>query len=205
MKLLYAGGCCKSIRDLPAADWVTCRCGRSGGGYADSRTAYYAGPKGTVLIGFSNGSLFNAHVQTLVDAHQAEPSGDLGEEFKAFVIPLDSPTARPGPLNRVFGPGEHNELQALAGQYGAEISILRNAVYCSRCDTEAVSWRNRHDRVACHCGRASADGGAEYIRVQGGEPRPLFILAYPTPEHARKGSREGIRHAIASAAGRGNG
>jgi hypothetical protein len=204
MKLLY-GYCCGDIRKLPVADWITCRCGRAGGGYADSRTAYFAGPTGTLLIGISNGSLFNAHAAALLEAQRGEPSGDLGEEFEAFIIPWDSPTARPSPLNRVFGPAEHDELERLAREYAAEIRILRNAAYCHHCDTEAVSWRDRHDRQTCRCGRASADGGAEYIRVQGGEPRPLFVLAYPTPEHARKGSREGIRHAIASAAGRGNG
>ena len=205
MKLLYAGGCCGSIRDIAPADWVTCRCGKSGAGYADASVAYYAGPKGTVLLGISNGSLFNAHVDALVEASRGEPSGDLGEEFDAFIIPWDSPTARPGPLNRVFGPNEYDELQALAEQYRAEVRILRNAAYCHRCDTEVVSWRDRHDRKRCRCGRASADGGAEYLKSEGGEPQPLFVLAYPVPEHARKGSCESIRHAIAAAAGRGNG
>ena len=203
MKLLY-GYCCGSIRDIPVADWVTCRCGLSGAGYADIRTAYYAGPEGTVLLGISNGSLSNAHVQALVNAQQKEPSGDLGVEFDAFVIPWDSPTARPSPLNRVFGPQEHDELERLAREYGAEVRIFRNATYCHRCDTEAVSWRNRHDRKRCRCGRASADGGAEYLKCEGGEPRPLFVLAYPMPTHARKGSREGVRHAIATGARHGS-
>lgn len=205
MKLLYAGGCCKGIQDIVPADWTTCRCGKSGAGYADSKTAYYAGPAGTVLLGVSNESLFNAHVEALLDASRREPSGGEGEQFKSFVIPWDSPNARKSPLNRVFGPNEYDELERLARECGAEIRILRNAVYCSRCDTEAVSWRNRHDRQRCRCGRASADGGAEYVKAQGGEPRPLFVLAYPVPEHARKDGRESIRHAIAAAAGRGNG
>jgi hypothetical protein len=203
MKLLYSY-CCGDIRKLPAGDWTTCRCGRSGGGYADASTAYYAGPPGTVLIGFSNSRLSEARAQALDDAQRREPSGDVGVPFESFIVPWDSPTARPSPLNRVFGPQEHEELQALAEQHGAEIRILRNAVHCRDCGTEAVSWRNRHDRQTCRCGRASADGGAEYLKCEGGEPRPLFVLAHPVPEHARNGRCESVRHAIASAAGHGN-
>lgn len=190
MKLLYAGGCCRDIRLLPIADWATCRCGGTGGGYADASTAFYAGPAGTVLIGIANGSFFNAHAEAVDDAHRGAPSGDWGVPFESFIIPWDSPTARPGPLNRVFGPDEYDELKQLAEYHGAEIRILRNAVYCSRCDDEAVSWRDRHDRATCRCGRVRADGGAEYLRVAGGEPRPLFVLAFATPPHMEaKGHR----------------
>lgn len=41
--------------------------------------------------------------------------------------------------------------------------ILKNAAYCSICDTEIES-KGRWDFKSCKCGNLSVDGGKAYIR-----------------------------------------
>ncbi len=41
--------------------------------------------------------------------------------------------------------------------------LVRNAAYCTKCNTEVES-KHRHDFVMCKCGEIFVDGGLSYVR-----------------------------------------
>lgn len=74
---------CQDVLRLTQEEKRTCKCGKVGGMYIDSLNAKYFGEL-AVPIGFANGSL--------VQAIDNQPEVGLGENFSAFVIPVNCPT-----------------------------------------------------------------------------------------------------------------
>jgi hypothetical protein len=188
MKLLYCGNC-GDVMTLPVARWRTCECGAAGGGYADARQAYYAGPAGTSPLGIDAAAFREARDDAAADAANRQPRA-LGHTFDAFIVPWNAPTMRPCVVNGTFGEDDVPAAQDRARQAGARVELLRNAARCRACGETVVSWRDRHHHVTCSCGATSVDGGAAYRKLVGRAiSEALFVVAHPAPAEATGAGR----------------